>query len=90
TLADTYLTLQFSRIGGPTRLPLAKAFTKLSDGKHLNYDFVECMPICAFRIVLSETNGNMMIDGEKVPYGTIQGQVLSSIARCMGKQPKNE
>ncbi|CAF3743052.1 unnamed protein product [Rotaria sp. Silwood1] len=90
TLADTYLTLHFSRIGGPTRLPLAKAFTKLSDGKHLNYDFVECMPIRAFRIVLSETNGNMTIDGEKVPYGSIQGQVLPSVARCMGKQPKND
>ncbi|CAF4953905.1 unnamed protein product [Rotaria sp. Silwood1] len=90
TLADGYLTLQFMRIDGSIRLHLAKAFTKLSDGKHLNYDFVECMPIRAFRIVPSETNGNMMIDGEKVPYGPIQGEVLPSIARCMGKQPKND
>ncbi|CAF4158095.1 unnamed protein product [Rotaria sp. Silwood2] len=90
TLADGYLTLQFMRIGGSTRLNLAKAFTKLSDGKHLNYDFIEWMPIRAFRIVPSGTNGNMMIDGEKVPYGPIQGEVLPSIARCMGKQPKND
>ncbi|CAF2899923.1 unnamed protein product [Rotaria sp. Silwood2] len=74
TLADGYLTLQFMRISGATRLNLAKAFTKLSDGKHLNYDFVEWMPIRAFQIVPSETNGNMTIDGEKVPYGPIQGE----------------
>ncbi|CAF0958943.1 unnamed protein product [Rotaria sordida] len=90
TLTDGYLTLQFIRIHGSIRLNLAKAFTKLSDGKHFSYDFVEWMPIRAFRIVPSETNGNMMIDGEKVPYGPIQGEVLPSIARCMGKQPRND
>ncbi len=67
---------------------LAKTFTKLSDGKHFDYDFVQWMPIRAFRIVPEDTNGNMMVDGEKVPYGPIQGETLSSIGRCMGKEPK--
>jgi hypothetical protein len=48
---------------------LAKTFTKLSDGKHFDYDFVEWMRISAFRIVPNDPNGNMMVDGEKVPYG---------------------
>ncbi len=108
TLADGYLTLQFIRICNSTRMNLAKAFTKLDDGQHFNYDFVEWMPVRAFRIVPTETEGNIMIDGEKVPYGKtkenfrkkrmtiflfkgpLQGEILPSIARCMGKQPKND
>ena len=106
TLTDGYLTLQYMRSADATRANLAKAFTSLSDGKHLEYDFVHWLPIRAFRIVPNETTGNMMVDGEKVPYGTsdftpsslleslrrlgpIQGEVLPSIARCMGKQPKS-
>lgn len=69
TLADGYLTLQFIRSAGLTRVNLAKAFLGLSDGKHMNYDFVEWMRVRAFRIVPVEKNGNMMVDGEKVPYG---------------------
>lgn len=69
TLADGYLTLQFIRINNGTRMNLAKAFAGLSDGKHFDYDFVEWMPVRAFRIVPTETDGNIMIDGEKVPYG---------------------
>ena len=66
------------------------------------------MRVRAFRIVPNETEGNMMIDGEKVPYGndrssfisitiyiysyfslgSVQGEILPSIARCMGKQPE--
>ena len=105
TLTDGYLTLQFIRSSDSVRMQLAKAFTSLSDGTHLNYDFVESMPVRAFRIVPSETNGNIMIDGEKVPYGKqtlrcliastffsgpIQGEVLPSIARCMGKAPRTD
>lgn len=69
TLADGYLTLQFIRAGPSIRANLAKTFTKLSDGKHFDYDFVEWMPVRAFRIVPSDSHGNLMVDGEKVPFG---------------------
>jgi sphingosine kinase len=69
TLSDGYLTLQFIRSTGSTRLNLAKTFTKLPTGTHFDYDFVEWMPVRAFRIVPTDTNGNMMVDGEKVTYG---------------------
>jgi hypothetical protein len=69
TLSDGFLTLQFIRSASSTRMNLFKAFTSLSDGKHFNYDFVEWMPVRAFRIVPAGTEGNMMVDGEKVPYG---------------------
>ena len=52
-----------------TRMNLIKTFSKFSDGKHFDYDFVKYMPIRAFRIVPSDTNGNMMVDGERVQYG---------------------
>jgi hypothetical protein len=79
TLSDGYLTLQFIRSDGSTRMNLAKTFTKLSDGKHFDYDFVQWMPIRAFRIVPDDTNGNMMVDGEKVPYGNKKCFSLISI-----------
>lgn len=69
TLADGYLTLQFIRTRGSSRANLAKAFISLEDGKHFDYDFVEWIPVRAFRIVPTETSGNLMVDGEKVPYG---------------------
>ncbi|UJR26738.1 hypothetical protein I4U23_008053 [Adineta vaga] len=87
TLSDGYLTLQFIRSDGLTRTNLAKTFTKLSDGSHFDFNFVEWMRIRAFRIVPNETDGNLMVDGEKVPYGPIQGEILPGIARCMGKEP---
>ncbi len=69
TLADGYLTIQFVRSEGITRTDLLKMFLNLSDGKHLDYDFVQQLTVRAFRIVPEGTEGNLMIDGEKVPYG---------------------
>ena len=71
TLADGYLTLQFIRGNDVSRVKLAKTFTSLTDGTHLDFDFVEHMPIRAFRIVPDGTEGNIMVDGEKVPYGKL-------------------
>ncbi len=69
TLSDGYLTLQFIRSASSTRMNLAKTFTKISDGKHFDFDFVEWMRVRAFRIVPNDTHGNIMVDGEKVSYG---------------------
>ena len=71
TLSDGYFTLQFIRADNSSRMNLAKTFTKLSNGKHFDYDFVQWMPIRAFRIVPRDTQGNMMVDGEKVAFGRI-------------------
>lgn len=69
TLTDSYLTLQYVLTSDASRMNLAKTFTKLDEGKHFDYDFVHWLPVRAFRIVPSEPNGNLMVDGEKVPYG---------------------
>ncbi|CAF1032470.1 unnamed protein product, partial [Didymodactylos carnosus] len=89
TLADGYLTLQYVR-SGVSRVNLAKMFIGISTGKHFDYNFVEWLPMKAFRIVPNATEGNIMVDGEKVPYGPIQGEVLPNIARCMGKLPNDQ
>lgn len=60
------------RADGSSRMNLLKTFTNLSDGKHVEYDFVETISICAFRLVPEGTSGNMMIDGEKVPHGKLK------------------
>lgn len=73
TLADGFLTIQYVRTSDTTRANLAKAFTSLADGKHLEYDFVHCLNVRAFRIVPVGTEGNLMVDGEKVPYGKVNG-----------------
>ena len=110
TLTDNSLTLQYVLTSDASRMNLAKTFTKIDDGSHFEYDFVHWLAVRAFRIVPSEADGNLMVDGEKVPYGKgeetlrrsltissssssssagpIQGEVLPSIARCMGKQPR--
>ncbi|CAF1534967.1 unnamed protein product [Adineta steineri] len=86
TLSDGYLTLQFIRSNGSTRTNLARTFTKLSEGNHFDFNFVEWMRIRAFRLVPNDDHGNIMVDGEKVAYGPIQGEILPGIGRCMGKQ----
>ncbi|CAM4925194.1 unnamed protein product [Rotaria socialis] len=87
TLSDGYLSLQYIRADRSSRIHLAQTFTKLSDGKHVDFDFVELLPVRAFRIVPADTSGNMMVDGEKVPYGPVQGEILPSVGRCMGRLP---
>ena len=69
TLSDGYLTLQFIRSDDSTRMNLAKTFAKLSEGKHFDYDFVQWMPVRAFRLVPQDAEGNIMVDGEKVAFG---------------------
>ena len=79
SLSDGYLTLQFIRSDGSTRMNLAKTFTKLGDGTHFDYGFVQWMPVRAFRLVPNNADGNIMVDGEKVPYGKTSR--LATLAR---------
>ncbi|CAF0917521.1 unnamed protein product [Didymodactylos carnosus] len=89
TLADGYLTLQFIR-SGATRINLAQTFSGISTGKYIEYDFVEWMRVKAFRIVPNTSVGNMMVDGERIPCGPVQGETLPGIVRCMGKLPNSQ
>ncbi|ELT99919.1 hypothetical protein CAPTEDRAFT_126517 [Capitella teleta] len=54
---------------------------------HTNPD-VELLRVKAFRLEPISPPGNMCVDGELVEYGTIQAQVLPSMARIMTLTPK--
>lgn len=42
------------------------------------------IPVRAFRIEPAEdTNGLMTVDGEKVDYGPLQGEIFNSLANVM-------
>lgn len=65
------------------RMRMVNVMGQLADGSHLKNPDIEVVPIKAFRIVPSPTVGHLVVDGEKVSYGPLQGQVLSGKARLM-------
>jgi diacylglycerol kinase family enzyme len=76
-----------------SRFEIVRGFTEGSTGKFLNNPLVEFVRCKAFRlepIVNLRTNkleGNLMIDGEPIEYGPIQGEILAKMARIL--IPKN-
>jgi sphingosine kinase len=70
---------------GCSKVNLLKILTSTENGEYLQNPYVEYVRIKAFRLEPLDTNGNIMVDGEKVPYGPIQGEVLPSIANCVSK-----
>ena len=71
---------------GISKFEIIKLFSDTVSGDHLNSPYVEYVKIKAFRIEPLPTypgcpvTGNFMIDGEKVPYGNIQGEIMPSLA----------
>jgi sphingosine kinase len=82
---DAQLLLIFIR-EGITKIELLKLFGDTETGAYLNSPKVECIPIKAFRIEPLTDQGCFMIDGERVPYGPIQGEVLPSMANVIAKR----
>jgi sphingosine kinase len=76
---------------GISKAQLAKLFTETETGGHLKSEFVEYIRIKAFRLEpLDEpVNGGrreekaMMVDGERVPYGPIQGEIIPGLANVL-------
>lgn len=70
---------------GVTRFEILKLFSDTVSGSHLNSPLVEYVKIKAFRLeplpleINGKLDGNFMIDGEKIPYGNIQGEIRPSL-----------
>lgn len=85
TSEDACMHMIFIR-EGISKFEIIKLFTDTVTGNHLNSPYVEYVKIKAFRIEpLSmqpgvPATGNFMIDGEKVPYGNIQGEIMPALA----------
>ncbi|XP_014779119.2 sphingosine kinase 2 [Octopus bimaculoides] len=82
---DGIIHLHFIRTG-ISRNALFKLFLSVEDGSHLDSPFVESIKVLAFRLEPLDKAGNIMVDGEHIEYGPIQGQVLPGIAKIMGIQ----
>ena len=71
--------------GNPSRTRMLRYFTSLENGSFcdLQDSFTEVLKVRAFRIEPEENvaNGIMTVDGERVAYGTIQGQIQESLVR---------
>ncbi|GAB1610864.1 hypothetical protein Ahia01_001373100, partial [Argonauta hians] len=92
-LSDGLIHLTYIRAGGVSRNALLRLFLSTEDGTHLDSPFVETAKVLAFRLEplnasptasLGAGVGNIMVDGERVEYGAIQGQVLAGVAKIMG------
>ena len=68
-----------------TRMQLLNLMGQLETGAHIRNPHVELLPVRAFRLEPSNKDGNLVVDGEKVPYGPIQAHVLPAMARVMAK-----
>lgn len=68
-----------------TRMTMLNLMGQLETGAHVKNPAVELVAVKAFRLEPAGETGNMVVDGEKVPYGPIQGHVYPGLARIMTK-----
>ena len=65
---------------------MAKLLTSLEGGLHISDDpYATCATAVAFRLEPdpNSPSGIMTVDGESIDYGSLQAQVLPSMARVM-------
>lgn len=80
---DGSMILVFVREGIP-RIQILKLLNDASNGVFLDNPYLEYVKVKAFRLE-PQDDGNLMVDGERVGYGPIQGEVLPSFARVLTK-----
>ena len=69
-----------------TKSNLVKFFNGLEEGNHIHIPGVEIIPVRAARILPSNPDiGTLTIDGECIPVGPIQAQILPSMANLYVK-----
>ena len=62
----------------------------LGDGSYLKSPQVTMIPVRAFRIEPATSNGYMTIDGESVPVGPIQAELLPGAGRVISRWRSEE
>lgn len=72
--------------GGVSRSQLFNFLINMSSGTHLpskSHEYIKIIPCTAFRIEPSGNEGILTVDGERVDYGAIQGEVFPNLVNCM-------
>lgn len=75
--------------GSITRRRVLNMMTAAGTGKHTELDEVYRIDVKAFRLEPLSPPGIMTVDGEVVPYGTMQAQVHPQLARVMSRRRKS-
>ena len=75
---------------GTGRIALLNLFGKMKDGSHVLSHHVKYVQACAFRLEPDTSqSGTIAVDGEKIDYVPVQGQIHRSLAKLMCvKTPK--
>lgn len=71
---------------GASRQELFKFLLGLSAGTHIpatSNEFIKMIPVKAFRIEPSGTQGHFSVDGERVEYGPIQCEIFPGISQVL-------
>lgn len=73
---------------GISKLKLLSLFNKMGTGEHLDSDECVYLKVRAFRLEpdLSQP-GTIAVDGEKIPYSVVQGEVHKGLGRVMCSKP---
>lgn len=85
---DGVMYLSFVKADTP-RYEIIKMLTEGETGNFLKSKWIEFVKCKAFRLepqICVQTNkveGNLMVDGEQIEYGPIQGEVSSKLARVL-------
>jgi sphingosine kinase len=81
-LDDGLLYLTFIR-KGISKLDLIKVISDSGSGNFLKNSHLEWVCVKAFRLEPLDDHGTIMVDGEKISYGKIQGEILPSFGRAL-------
>ena len=84
TLNNDEILLIFIK-AGITKFQAIKIFLETETGEYLNNDLVESVRVKAYRIEPFEENSYLMVDGENVPYGPLQAEVMEEKLNCIAK-----
>lgn len=71
---------------GVSRSQLLNFLLNLSSGTHLptkSNEFIRIIPVTAFRIEPTGNEGIITVDGERVEYGVIQGEIFPNVVNVM-------
>ena len=80
---DGHLDVQFIK-KGTTKKTMMNLLVAFETGKHLESDDVTQLKVRAYRLVPGgEQPGHIAVDGEEIEYGTVQGEILPSLANIM-------
>lgn len=77
--------------GGASRQDIFKFLLGMSSGTHIPTtpnQYIEMIPVSAFRIEPSGTQGHITVDGERIEYGPIQAEIFPGISQVLVPKPQ--